>query len=153
MSSVFDFRRGHSIRGLDPQQVGDELERIRSENGILTPDAVVEAAKAGDSPLHGAFTWSDSEAAHKHRLNQARQLIVSIRVVNSPIRTPVPAYVSVRTPEKGRSYMPTVDALTDEQMKARVLDEVRAFVESLERRYAAFAEVADMLAGLRQKVA
>lgn len=59
----------------------DELRRIAAARaGTLTPQAVVEAAEAEDSPLHSHFEWDDAEAAVAHRLSQARGLIRSVRV-------------------------------------------------------------------------
>lgn len=101
--------------------------------------------------MHAAFEWDDEAAAQQHRLAQARRLIVSVRVVNGPVQAPIPAFVSVRTPERGREYLPTVEALSAEQIRARVLDEIAQFVESLQRRYGAFKEAADLLAKLKQQ--
>lgn len=150
MPNVFDFRPGRSIKNVSPQAVGAELERIRATKGTLIPADVLEAAKAEDSPLHNAFEWDDTAAAHQHRLNQARRLIVSIRILNSPVGKPTTAFVSVKTPSKGREYVPTVEAMTDDELRERVLAEVRTFIESLERRYAHFQEVSDLLGGLKK---
>ena len=49
--------------------------------GRLTPDQVVEAARNPRSPLHGRFEWDDSAAAAKWRIEQARELIRTIKVV------------------------------------------------------------------------
>lgn len=153
MAQVYDFRPGHSIKNVNAQDVGDELERLRAEKGVLTPADVLEAASDKDSPMHNAFEWDDTEAARRFRLQQARKLIVSIRVINSPVQARVPAYVSVRDPEKGRSYVPTVEALTNEDIKARVLMEISQFVESMQRRYAHFQEAADVIARMKASVA
>ena len=152
MANVYDFRSGRSIKNINPQAVGEELERIRVDKGKLTADLVLEDAKNEDSPLHAAFEWDNDAAAHQHRLNQARRLIVSIRIINSPIQTSVPAFVSVRTPDRGRDYMPTIEAMNDEQLRARVLLEIKQFAEALQRRYAHFSEVADIIAGLKKQV-
>ena len=48
--------------------------------GRVTPEIVVEAARDPDSPLHSAFTWDDAQAAHEHRLAQARVLLRRVRV-------------------------------------------------------------------------
>ena len=42
--------------------------------GRITPEMVVDAARDPNSPLHSAFTWDDAQAAHEHRLAQARVL-------------------------------------------------------------------------------
>lgn len=151
MANVYDFRSGRSIKGCNPQAVGEELERLRIEKGALKPVDVLEAASSPESPLHHAFEWDDSAAAQQHRLNQARRLIVSIRILNSPTAKPTTAYVSVRTPGQGRSYVPTTEAMSDEDIAARVLDEIRQFIESMERRYAHFEQARAVLAGFKQK--
>ncbi len=56
------------------------LEALRDQDGYLRPESVVAAARDPDSPLHSYFTWDDVDAAHKHRLDQARALIRSVRV-------------------------------------------------------------------------
>lgn len=153
MANVYDFRPGRSIKGLSPQVLGEELERIRSARGSLTRAIVLEEATPPDSPLHVAFPWDDAQAAHEHRLQLAGRLVTSVRVLNSPVAQAPPAFVSVRTPDKGRSYVPTVEAMSDEELRVRVLAEARQFIESLERRYAHFQGIADVLGRLKQQVA
>lgn len=148
---VYDFRHGRSIKNVNPQEVGEELERLRAA-GPLTPAAVLEAATAEDSPLHPAFEWDDTAAALQHRLAQARRLIVSVRVLNSPTAKPTVAFVSVRTPDKGRQYVPTVEAMSDDEIRVRVLVEIRQALESIERRYAHFKEVGELLDRLKSQV-
>jgi len=152
VANVYDFRHGRSIKNVNPQAVGEELERIRSEKGELTPANVFEAGQNENSPLHPAFEWDVEAAALQHNLQQARRLITSIRILNSPTAKPTVAWVSVRTPAKGRSYMPTIEAMSDEEMKYRVLNEIREALEAIERRYAHFANVADVIAAAKKAV-
>ncbi len=56
-------------------------EIAKRDGGKLRPQAVVDAAKDEDSPLHNAFCWDDAEAARLYRLDQARRLIRSFKVV------------------------------------------------------------------------
>ena len=75
-------------------------------DGRITPDIVLAAAQSPDSPLHTAFTWDDGEAAHKHRLAEARDLIRSVRVeVRTTFFTAdVPAFVRDPTVGKAQGY-------------------------------------------------
>jgi hypothetical protein len=59
----------------DTIQVRTELERLYGQKGELKPSAVVDAARAKDSPLHKCFEWRDGKAADEYRLIQARKLI------------------------------------------------------------------------------
>lgn len=63
---------------------------------MLKAEQVVEAARPEDSPLHEYFDWDDAAAAHQHRLNQARRIIVSYTITLEVPEIRVPAAVSLR---------------------------------------------------------
>jgi hypothetical protein len=65
---------------LSNRQIAHELKKIEDKSGGLNPKSVVEAARMKDHPLHSKFTWDDSEAAEKWRLEEARALIASVKV-------------------------------------------------------------------------
>lgn len=61
--------------------VVERLQRLAElGGGVLTPDAVVNDAKSAKSPLHRYFEWDDKKAADRYRLEQARELIRSVKV-------------------------------------------------------------------------
>ena len=97
----YGFKKGSRISGVDPDLVGKELERIRSENGgRLSAKAVVDGARSEDAPLHPYFEWDDAKAAEEHRLDQSRRLIrVVVEVSEKGEETSV--YVHVK-PDEGR---------------------------------------------------
>jgi hypothetical protein len=105
MATKFMFRPGTRIKGLSAADAAAELERLRAEKGGLTPEGVVETATDPANPLHHAFEWDDSKAAHEHRLSQARGLIRAVVVVEEG-KPSSPMYVHVRT-EESREYHPT----------------------------------------------
>jgi hypothetical protein len=150
--SVYSYRTGHHVKGRSPQEVGQSLEDCRVRHGSLTAENLLTDATDANHPLHEAFEWDDGEAAKQHRLHQARRLIVSVRIVSGPIQRPVPAFVSVRTPESGREYLPVQEALSRNDVKLRVLDDVKKHLETLERKYAHFAEAIQMLEELKKKI-
>ena len=57
-----------------------ELRAIENRAGRLTPEQVVNAAADESSALHDCFTWDDSDAAAKWRLDEAREIIRSVRI-------------------------------------------------------------------------
>ena len=84
------------------KQVRDRLEKIRSRNqGVLTPDDVVKDASSKTSPLHAYFTWDDSEAAHRYRLDEARSLIRNVKVEVTTTSSRIAAPFYVRDPRVG----------------------------------------------------
>src|ERR1700677_2890830 len=86
--------------------------------GRLTPDLVLLSAQSPDSPLHEHFTWDDTDAARKHRLNEARTLIRSVKVEITTTHFTMSAPVFIRDPEAGRSqgYVSTGTLRTDRDL-------------------------------------
>lgn len=83
----------------DKEVVAKRLAEIASaHNGSLTPDLVIADAESSDSPLHELFEWNDGVAGHKYRLEQARQVITSVRVVITTEHKAVSTVYYVRDP-------------------------------------------------------
>lgn len=82
--------------------IAQELTALYERDGKVLPEAVVDAARPLDSPLHHRFEWDDSIAAEAHRLAQARQLIrqVKIQVVTDPDEPPVYTRAFVHIPDE-----------------------------------------------------
>lgn len=119
------------------------IEIEEANGGRLTPDAVVRDAKRKDSPLHSCFEWDVKKAAAAHWIEQARDLITSIRIVVKTERTNVSAVYYVRDPaaksgEQG--YVSVTKVRTDADMAREVL-------------VAEFGRVADMLRRARELAA
>lgn len=124
-----------------------ELRRLHDQHGGLFPEKVVDAARVDTSPLHEHFTWDDSEAAHQHRLNEARFLIREVKIVvhHEPDRVvKVRGFVSV-IHEGERRYMKTERALVEHA--DQVLEDLRRDIEQLRRKY---ANLKDFNAAMRQ---
>lgn len=96
-----------------------EIERAAGHG--IRPEDVVEAARDKKHPLHSRFDWNDKIAGHKWRLQQARQLINSVRVVTHTADKVLvtPFYVrdpSSKSDEQG--YL-SIDALRTDKDVAR----------------------------------
>lgn len=118
-----------------------KLER----NGMLRPDAVVEAARDVKSPLHTFFTWDDSEAAKKWREEQARQLIRSVKIeVNAGVPTEIRAYVSLPADrENGGGYRPIQEVMNSEFMRRQLAEDINRKVQSWEKQAAIIGAIVD----------
>lgn len=128
-------------RSQDPNKVGRELEEIRreSEDGRLTPEAVVERAKDRRSELHSMFEWDDKRAAERFRLSQARTIIHSIRVLKNTggAQQVQRLYVHVRKDESAeRGYVTIRQASSDEelarQVRVRATQDLRGWLSRYE---------------------
>lgn len=99
-----------------------ELTRLAAENnGLLTPDNVIDAAQNAASPLHNWFEWDDDAAAHMYRVEQARHLIRSVRVdvTTSHHTVRVPAFVHDPECERGEQGYISIRGLAHDEDKAR----------------------------------
>lgn len=132
----------------------EELRRIANRhNGILRPADVVEAARPDDHPLHGCFTWDDSEAAEQYRLWQARELIrVAVIVLPGKDRKPVEvrAFVSLAPDREkdGGGYRSTEKVLTDDGMRALLLADAIKELNRIRAKYGVLRELAGVFSEL-----
>lgn len=139
---IFDSGRVLAIkdkRNADPQAIGEELEQIRRKHGgELKPEYAVEEAKNRNSAMHRHFEWDDSVAAKKHRLDQARTLIRSIVRVESVGGREIPAFVSIRAEENGRSYRGTEEVLSSSYLRKALLKQADEDLQAFKKRYNRF---------------
>lgn len=132
--------RNHESK-VSAQVVGETMERLETEYGIVHPRLLVEAAQSISSPLHELFEWDDPTAASAYRVDQARGVLQAIRVVFTPGEEPTPAFVHVRTLEGGPGYTSIVRAMSDEVMRAQVLAEALTQLEALRKRFETLSEL------------
>lgn len=117
--------------------VRDALQGLYDAHRSLTPTIVLDAARDPESVLHSRFNWDDQSAAEAWRIDQARTLIQSVKIVIRETPTEmvsVRAFVSIPTDE-GMTYMPTADAMQHDWTREAVLRQMRADINALERKY------------------
>jgi len=134
------------------QTVGARLERLRTESGgELVPESVVADARDPASPLHPLFEWDEAEAAHQHRLSQARALIravvVRYRATPEGGSRSIVAFVNVKEGER-QYYTATAVAMSDPGQRSIVLRQAWEDFQALRRRYADLSEFAALFATL-----
>lgn len=136
----------------DAQQIGDALATItQKNNGHLTPRAVVGAARNNRSPLHRFFDWDDAIAAEKFRLEQARDLIQHIKIVDDARPEPAPAFISI-TQRGGTSYRTLADVQGSTELQLAALQAAERDLRSSERRYQMFADICTIIRAAREQV-
>lgn len=124
-----------------------------AKRGPLTPDAVIRDAKKQDSPLHGEFEWDDGKAGHRWRIEQARALIASVRlvIVNETRILSTVAYV--RDPDadpKEQGYAKTADLQTDRMRGMAALRTEAGRAEAYLRRVLGLADALGMAEELEE---
>jgi hypothetical protein len=81
MRIVFKAAPGARFNDEDAQIIGQELGRMRKDKARITPENLVQRARAEDNPVHPYMTWDDSKAAESWRKEEARHLISHLLIV------------------------------------------------------------------------
>lgn len=131
------------------------IELARKNGGLLTAEAVVEAARPEESPLHDWFTWDDSEAARQWRLQQARQLIIRVKVevATGPNETVTVRGWSSLTPDRetdGGGYRETIRVMKSTDMRAQLLINAKAEMDRFVEKYNTLGELAEVITAMRK---
>ena len=127
------------------------LEIREANDGVLTAQAVVDAARDPLHALHQHFEWDDEKGAEKYRVQQARQLIRIVKLTYVDKRGEVRkmrVFHSVPDPDSlsGRSYVPLGEIERSDVMSAQLLRSMEIDWRNLHRRYRQFAEFRAMVA-------
>jgi len=129
------------------QQINEELEQIRRANGgLLRPEEVVKFARNKRTALHQEFEWDDAKASAEYRLEQARKVIrVAVELLPSPHadQDPIRAYVSVVSDrvQPGGGYRAIGDVMTDDDLRAELVNEALGEVKRWRRKYERLLEL------------
>lgn len=145
--------KGNRLSRADAQSVVSVMDTLGRDGRPVTPRALLEASRAGDSPTHHLFEWNDALAAEAHRLTWAAVLIRDVQVVirRDPRDEPrtVRAFVNISA-ELGRGYVSTMGVLSRhdqrEQLLALALTELRAF----KKKYEELHELAEIFEALER---
>ena len=92
---------------------GQALVDIRRANGgTLNAQAVVDASRPDEAPLHPAFEWDDWQAAEAYRRQQAKSLTRAICEVRAPEQPPTRVWVGVTGEGKSKTHSDTTQYVT-----------------------------------------
>jgi PP-loop superfamily ATP-utilizing enzyme len=121
-------------KGLDINTVIQELERIESVYGSITPDIVLKASKPKSAVLHSYFEWNNTVAASHHRLQQARTLLnnIEVKIVSDGSPRKIAVYEVVKT--NGSNQYKSIHTMTPNDVdfiKTRTLKELNILKDKL----------------------
>lgn len=133
----------------------DQLQQLYDANQRLTPALVLAEAEDPNSPLHALFEWNDSVAADRWRLQQARELIRSVKVVyreaddTNPAKS-VRAWHAIRD-ESGHHFEPAEQVALDPFQRRLLLADMEREWQQMKRRWADFDEFWRLIAAANEK--
>ena len=132
------------IKERKQQVIEAEIDKLSSSLGhVPTAEELLRAATSRNHPLHKYFTWDNSLAANRWRLDEARRMLQIVQVVAhiqadraQPVR--VRKFVLINKTEPMRLRNEALSEPSDrEKMTARAITELRSWC----RRYIDLPEV------------
>lgn len=121
----------------------------QDRDGLVQPEAVVEAAKNPESPLHRYFEWDTDRAAYNYWLVQARHLIAQysfVRINNEP------KYVNVTLANGRRGYVSTERAVADPDLYEQIVSDAERVIGALRNKLSAFERAKGVVATLGEAI-
>lgn len=150
---------------LTQEQKAAAIEAAANQDGDIAVDAVWQAARSNNHPLHNLFPWNLEEAAIQHWRYIARKIVASCRVEITYKETTfkVPQYV--RNPDKSaceQGYVNVFHIKDSEELAREALNAEIDRIESAVNRALSLARVFGLekdfrlilrgIAGIREKV-
>jgi len=128
---------------VDAEQAGRALARL-AQNGELTAERIVKAARSERSPLHASFQWDDALAAHEHRLALARSMARSIRVITPERPEPKRAYFHVHIHDGIDAYVTEARVLSESDLYEALKHTALAELNSARLKYREITELSEV---------
>lgn len=145
---------GARLKKKDAEAVAKEFTAIHRAAGVVSQELIVQRAADPGSPIHHLFQWDDSEAARLYRLEQARCLLRSVRVVyTSPNKEPIKtrAFVRAAAPsDEGGNlhFQPTMVLMKDGGQRAALVRRAWQELQSWRKRHASLTEFAEVFSAM-----
>ena len=136
---------GARLRDEDAEIIGPVIDRLARERGAATARNLLSEAKDPASPIHRYFEWDDEKAAEAHRLERARLLIRSIRIVVETTDAPIETRAFHVTTSAGQTgYRSASVVFADEDMSAQVIKTALRELAGWRLRYQQYRKVAQL---------
>lgn len=138
---------------MQDKRIQSEFEKLMKEDpqGLLRPDALVQAAESPDHPLHSRFVWDDSEAARLYRIQQAREIIRSftIRVPETKVR--VRALTSLDIDRVTGGYRWTLEVVERPDLREEMIRTALHELKNIENKYRHLEELSSIWQSIEDK--
>ena len=138
------------------QSAAHELKAIAEKNnGVLTPEVVVDTARNPKHPLHSHFVWNNTKAGEAYRKLHAAHLIRKVKVTltgpdQKEIR--VRQYVNVHantdadeSPNERGFYVDHEAAMKSQPWRDELMEQCKRDAKAFRCKYAALQEAAKII--------
>lgn len=130
-------------KGISPQKVTEEIMAIGED---ATPGQILSKARDDSTELHRCFTWDNTIAAEKWRLQEARQVVCSLIIRQETVTPDKPPVRIFHKNETGSGYKSAPLLFKVEEEYQKLLQAALAELQAFKRKYARLSELEDILA-------
>lgn len=124
-----------------------EFKRLmdKDSNGLLRPEAIVEAAEDPNHILHTCFEWDDGKAADMYRRQQATELIRSYKVEMPELKIEVRALTSLDLDRvNGGGFRWTLQVLERPDLRQELVRTAFLELTAIQNKYKHLVELTDI---------
>jgi hypothetical protein len=141
---VYKFAPGYCAP-VPAQTIGETFERYKDERGEIDFDTLIEDQRPDGAPMHFCLPWDDAECGRQARLAVAKRLAVCYVVVKSaemPAKEGKRVNVAIGTPLTGSHYVTMAVAMSDKEIRERLLARLESELRGVMERYKKAKEMA-----------
>ncbi len=126
----------------DAQKCADEIMEICEELESATPQQILEKARDSNTELHKCFTWDDTEAAEKWRIQEARTIVRNLKIIEQkPDKQPEPTTIRVFYKTDNESgYKPTKLILKKPDEYKSLVERCRSELLAIKQKFNSISE-------------
>lgn len=142
--------RGDPKGKLDAQKVGEIIEGLTGDD---KPTRLWKAARASDHYLHNCYEWDKTKAAEAHWRTTSLVIIRSVMVADDDDASDKQrAFYSING-DRGRDYFRADQVIDSLALQVSLLRSAQRDLEAFQRRYRMIADVCELVAKARDKIA
>ena len=143
----------YKVKGLYNVQanvVGELCEKLEASEDGLTPKTFVEASRDPKSPTHSMLEWNNKIAAEKYREEQARKIIMNIRIVKEEADSGYPDRGFVVVHEGKSAYTTIQKALSNDEWREHLMQDAKRDMECFIAKYRRLTELTGVVAEMEK---
>jgi hypothetical protein len=148
--------RPNTIKGkADAQKIGEALDKIKQATpGRCNSRTFLNAARDKSNYLHRHLEWDDKIAGEKYRLQQIRELVSCIDIIDDSDKNKrqLPAFISL-IERQGRGYHTAREVMDSATLQDIALRQAEADLAAYEKRLAQFVDICTAIRAARELIA
>ena len=125
----------------DAQKCYEEIMEICDGLDSATPQDILDRARDENSELHKCFTWDDSIAAERYRINEARLITRQLVIKEEVVPTDRPEVRLFYKTDNESGYKPTELILQKEDEYKALLKRAYAELQAFKVKYSMLKEL------------